>query len=311
MNRHRGAARPTALLWALLSLAVLAVTMACSSSPTATLVPTTAPLPRAPEVNLVVATTDHGVGNNRVAFGLIDRQGSPVQSAEVSVRALYLPDEGDAGEVRDTATARFRQWPTGRRGVFATTLEFDQAGFWELQVDAAAPGGEAVTATAYIQVRPQTSTPSIGNQAPASVTPAGDEVDDLGTITSSPQPDADLYRLSVHEALGDGKPLVLVFATPAFCSTATCGPQVAVLSELNDRWSEQAANFIHVEVYQNPHLIGESQALGDLVEAVAEWGLPTEPWTFIVDGGGVIRAKFEGFVTLEELEEGLEDVLGS
>ena len=84
-----------------------------------------------------------------------------------------------------------------------------------------------------------------------------------------------------------------------------------MLSELNDRWSEQAANFIHVEVYQNPHLIGESQALGDLVEAVAEWGLPTEPWTFIVDGGGVIRAKFEGFVTLEELEEGLEDVLGS
>ncbi len=300
-----------ALMWALLSLAALAVTTACSSSPTATLVPATAPLPQAPEVSLVVATTDHGVGNNRVAFGLIDRQGSPVLSPEALVRALYLPDEGVAGEVRDTATARFRQWPTGRRGVFATTLEFDQAGFWELQVDAAAPGGEAVTATAYIQVRPQTSTPSIGDQAPASVTPTGDEVDDLGTITSSHQPDADLYRLSVHEALGDGKPLVLVFATPAFCSTATCGPQVAVLSELNDRWSEQAANFIHVEVYQNPHLIGESQALGDLVEAVAEWGLPTEPWTFIVDGEGIIRAKFEGFVNSEELEEGLEEVLGS
>ena len=309
MNRDRGAARPTALLWAWLSLAVLAVTTACSSSPTATLVPTTASLPQAPEVSLVVATTDHGVGNNRVAFGLIDRQGSPVQSAEVSVRALYLPDGDGAGEVRDTATARFRQWPVGQRGVFATTLEFDQAGFWELQVDATAPDGETVTASAYIQVRPQTSTPSIGDQAPASVTPTGDEVDDLGTITSSPHPDADLYRLSIHQALGDGKPLVVAFATPAFCSTATCGPQVAVLSELNDRWSERA-NFIHVEVYESPHLIGESQSLGELVEAVAEWGLPTEPWTFIVDGEGIVRAKFEGFVTLEELEEDLEEVLG-
>lgn len=306
----RNAARPMALLWALWPLALLAVALACSSSPTGTPVPTAAPLPPAPEVSVVVATTDHGVGNNRVAFGLIDRQGSPVLSPEALVRALYLPDEGGAGEVRDTATARFRQWPIGRRGVFATTLEFDQAGFWELQVDATAPGGEAVTATAYIQVRPQTSTPSIGDPAPASITPTGDEVDDLGTITSSPQPDADLYRLSVHEALGDGKPLVLVFATPAFCSTATCGPQVAVLSELKDRWSERA-NFIHVEVYKNPHLIGESQALGELVEAVAEWGLPTEPWTFIVDGEGIIRAKFEGFVNSEELEEGLEDVLGS
>ena len=309
MRRHRGASRLMTLPWTSLLLAVMAVTMACSSSPTDTPVPTTAPLPQAPEVSLVVATTDHGVGDNRVAFGLIDRQGSPVQSAEVPVRALYLPEE-DGGELRDTATAQFRQWPVGQRGVFATTLQFDQAGYWELQVDATAPGGEAVTATAYIQVRPQTSTPSIGDQAPASVTPTGDEADDLGTITSSPHPDAGLYRLSVHEALGGGKPLVLAFATPAFCSTATCGPQIAVLSELNDRWSERA-NFIHVEVYKNPHLIGESESLGELVQAVTEWGLPTEPWTFIVDGEGIVRAKFEGFVTLEELEEGLEDVLGN
>ena len=298
----------------MVSLGVLAAAVACSSSPagtpvpTSTPFPTTAPLPGAPELSLVVGTTDHGVGANRVVFGLIDRQGNPARpSDEVTIRALYLPDGEDAGEVRDTAAAEFRQWPIGRQGVFATTLEFDQAGYWELQVDAAGSGGEAVTATAYIQVRPETSTPSIGDQAPASVTPTGDEVDDLGTITSSPQPDADLYRLSVHEALGAGKPLVVVFATPAFCSTATCGPQVAVLSDLNDRWSARA-NFIHVEVYKNPHLIGEGQALGELVEAVAEWGLPTEPWTFIVDGAGIVRAKFEGFVTFEELEEALEDV---
>ena len=315
--RHGGVAWPKALLWALSSLGVLAAAVACSSSPAVTPVPTTtpfpttAPLPGAPELSLVVGTTDHGVGSNRVVFGLIDRQGNQVQpSDEVPVRALYLPDGDTAGEVRAAAAAEFRPWPIGRQGVFATTLEFDQVGYWELQVDATAPNGKSVTATAYIQVRPETSTPSIGDPAPASVTPTGDGVDDLGTITSSPQPDADLYRLSVHEALDDGRPLVLVFATPAFCSTATCGPQVAVLSELNDRWSARAY-FIHVEVYENPHLIGESQALGELVEAVAEWGLPTEPWTFIVDGKGLVRAKFEGFVTLEELEEGLADVLGS
>ena len=309
-HRLRETVRPIVLVRALLSLGVLAAAVACSSSPTDTPVPTTAPLPQSPEVSLVVATTDHGVGDNRVAFGLIDRLGSPVQRPEVPVKALYLPEEDGGGELRDTATAQFRQWPVGQRGVFATTLQFDQAGYWELQVDATAPGGEAVTATAYIQVRAETSTPSIGDQAPASVTPTGDEVDDLGTITSSPHPDAGLYRLSVHEALGGGKPLVLAFATPAFCSTATCGPQVAVLSELNDRWSERA-NFIHVEVYKNPHLIGESESLGELVGSVTEWGLPTEPWTFIVDGEGIVRAKFEGFVNSEELEEGLEDVLGS
>ncbi len=308
-HRHRGASRLTGLLWALSSVGVLAAVIACSSSPASTPFPTTAPLPEAPKLSVVVATTDHGVGNNRVAFGLIDRVGNPVRGEEVPVRALHLPDGDGDGEVRDTAVARFRQWPISRRGVFTADLRLDQVGYWELQVDAVAPGGEPVTASAYIQVRQRTSTPSIGDPAPASVTPTGGEVDDLGTITSSPHPDADLYRLSVHEALDDGKPLVLAFATPAFCSTATCGPQVAVLSELNDRWSERA-NFIHVEVYDSPHLIGEGKPPGELVEAVAEWGLPTEPWTFIVDGEGLVRAKFEGFVTLEELEEGLEDVLG-
>ena len=45
------------------------------------------------------------------------------------------------------------------------------------------------------------------------------------------------------------------------------------------------------------------------VPAVAEWGLPTEPWTFIVDSEGLIRAKFEQFTPEEVLEEALEETL--
>ena len=41
-----------------------------------------------------------------------------------------------------------------------------------------------------------------------------------------------------------------------------------------------------------------------------EWGLPSEPWTFVVDGDGVIRAKFEAFTTRDELEAALQDVVG-
>jgi hypothetical protein len=38
-----------------------------------------------------------------------------------------------------------------------------------------------------------------------------------------------------------------------------------------------------------------------LAPAVDEWGLPTEPWVFVVDSEGIILGRFEGLVTPEEL----------
>ena len=37
------------------------------------------------------------------------------------------------------------------------------------------------------------------------------------------------------------------------------------------------------------------------VDAVNEWGLPTEPYTFVVDGNGKVSAKFEGISAADEL----------
>jgi hypothetical protein len=42
---------------------------------------------------------------------------------------------------------------------------------------------------------------------------------------------------------------------------------------------------------------------------VEEWRLETEPWIFVVDGQGVIRAKFEGLVTVQEIESVLQQVV--
>ena len=298
------------MIGAIAGMAVLAATVACSSSATSVPSPTDTPFPQGPEVSVIVVTTDYGVGSNRVAFGLVDRDGTPVRSSEAQVRAVYLTTDESGGEVRDSATAEFRQWPVGAQGVFTTNLEFNAIGFWEIEVDATTADGTAITARGAIQVKPETATPLIGQAAPASVTATGDQAEDLASITSSPQPDPDLYRLSVHDALGSGKPLVVVFATPAFCVVATCGPQVEVISQLKERYSAQA-NFIHVEVYKNPDEIEGGRPAGGFVKAVSEWRLPTEPWTFIVDQDGLVRAKFEAFSTFEELEKGLRDVLGS
>ena len=43
---------------------------------------------------------------------------------------------------------------------------------------------------------------------------------------------------------------------------------------------------------------------------MSEWGLPSEPWTFVVDREGIVRAKYEGFVTEDELGDAIGETLG-
>ncbi|MCE2403898.1 MAG: hypothetical protein J4F43_01940 [Dehalococcoidia bacterium] len=170
------------------------------------------------------------------------------------------------------------------------------------------PGSGADDVTTTIQVKEKSSTPAVGSPAPASVNKTGRDVETLDHLTTAPVPDPDLYRMTIREALASGMPLVVSFATPGYCQTATCGPQVEVLSEVRDRYRGRA-NFIHVEVFDNPHEIQGDLGRARAVPSVDEWGLPTEPWTFVVDGGGAVSAKFEAFATAEEIEEGLAAVL--
>ena len=116
--------------------------------------------------------------------------------------------------------------------------------------------------------------------------------------------------MTVAEALDAGDPMLVSFATPAYCQTATCGPQVDVLKQMKDRYGGRI-NVIHVEVYDNPPEIRDAGIeAGRLTPVMAEWGLPSEPWTFVVDGEGIVRAKYEGFVGADELTTAIDETLG-
>ena len=58
-----------------------------------------------------------------------------------------------------------------------------------------------------------------------------------------------------------------------------------------------------MEVY--PGEIEGDFSKASLSPAFVEWRLEAEPFTFVVDTSGVLVAKFEGFVTEEELESAL------
>jgi hypothetical protein len=293
----------------------------CSSETEPTPSPTASPTAAAPaaaattgpaggpqEVRLGLATVDLGVGLNRFAFGVRGADSKPIRKPTALATFMFI--ESTPYEVRAQAEASFVTWPTGRAGVYVVDgVDLDKAGRWGLVVEVETEDGAIAVGQLGFDVKLTSSSPAIGSLAPRSLNKVGGDGTDLKEITTSPEPDPDLYRMTVADAIAEGRPAVVTFATPAFCSTATCGPQVEVVSALNDRYAGEAS-FIHVEVYDNPVEMRGDFSKGRISPVLEEWGLISEPYTFILDGEGVIRSKFEGFVTENELEAALKEVLG-
>ncbi len=260
-------------------------------------------------IRTVLGTPDLGVGRQRVAFVLSDAEGL-VRLPAVEVASYFLPDgEGGArvGPV-EQARATFFEFPYGVRGIFSTQLSFDRAGMWELEVRLPQPDGPAVTVAFAFPVAERTLAPAVGDRAPRTESRTLADVQSIAELTTGFEPDPVLYQRSIAASLAAGRPLVVVFASPAFCTNALCGPQVEVVAELAALYGDRA-DFAHVDLYENPHEIK-----GDIDRAVRtpillQWGLETDEWTFIVGADGLVAARFEAFVTRDELERALVAVL--
>ena len=284
-------------------------TPAASDSASAAQVDAAPPTPEDAELRMLLASTDLSVGDNRVVFALAGGGAGPVRQADgVRVQTYYLAPAGQEGPI-ERAAAEYREWQPNGRGAYTVRLSFDRAGDWGLGVSVEGPDGAVYSASARVTVREQSLTPALGAPAPLSMSKTLSDTPVMNELTSDPQPDSALYTMTIAEAVASGEPLVVVFSTPAFCTTATCGPQLDVLKQTRERYSDRA-NFIHVEVYDNPHEIEGDLSNARIAPAVAEWGLPSEPWTFVIGSDGLVAAKFEGFATLDELEQSLLAVVG-
>lgn len=286
-------------------LTLVFVLMACGNDPTPPPTPTPAPSDTA---RISLASTDLAVGDNRVVFALIQPGSGTLKDAQVEVQTFFLSGPAP-NQATQTSPATFHEWPGGTAGVYRANLAFDRPGDWGLGVVATLPDGSNMNVGARIEVKQTSSTPAIGSPAPRSQSKTASDAPDLTDITTDPSPDPDLYQLTIADAIDRTEPLLVTFATPAYCRTATCGPQMNIVKELKDKYADRV-NFIHVEIYDNPPEIREQGiSAARTAPALAEWGLPSEPWTFIIDSAGIVRAKYEGFVDSDELEIAITEVL--
>jgi hypothetical protein len=247
----------------------------------------------------VLAASELTTGINRLPIGLL-QGGTPLNDPELSLGVrLFSVNARDTPIAETTAIYRGQGLPVG---LYIAYARIDQPGAYEAEISIPQATGAPQVSRLRLDVAAQSRAPVVGAQVIPSDTLTAADVPDLGQLTSDPRPDADLYQLSVADAVAAGKPFLVTFSTPGYCQTAVCAPNLEVIKQLKATHAD-AINFIHVEVY--PYPFGESFQARRLVPVMQEWNLRTEPWTYLVDANGIIQARYEGGLTFAELEPAL------
>ena len=268
----------------------------------------------------LITTAELTVGQNRFAFGLAKR-GKLIERADVLVRVFDL--QGAEAHFTAETNAPFRlvanpvpekkvhRHADGSqhvhddgnavRGVYVAHLTFTRPGNWGIELVARQPDGLSETTRLTVTVRETPTTPAIGSPAPRSRNLIASDVKDLRQIDTSERPDPRLHQMRIADAIAMAKPQLIVFATPQFCTSRMCGPVVDIVRTLLPTYGKRVV-FTHQEIWQD-------FATKKVFSTIEEWRLQSEPWIFIVDGQGTIRARFEGLVTARELETALQNVL--
>ncbi|MSP22174.1 MAG: hypothetical protein EXR66_04045 [Dehalococcoidia bacterium] len=271
----------------------------------------------------IVINSALGVGVNRIEIALFGKEQQLVTDATNAKLRLFSL-EGDrgllvsehpltsstlpqAGTIHQHADGAQHLHESGGVTMYVTGLELPRAGFWGAEVSFV-QGGRQHRQRLRFAVLPTTPEPTIGATVPASVQKTLRDGIPLADLDTSAAPQAALHELTIAEAVGNGKPSIIAFATPAFCQTRLCGPVVETVVVPAAQKYGTRINTLHVEPYDVPAartgiLKGEP--------VIDEWGLQTEPWVFVIGKDGRVRDKFEGILSPEELLAAIDRALAA
>jgi hypothetical protein len=259
-----------------------------------------------PDVALIQGTSDYAVGPIRVTFLVIDSKSKSIERRHARVWV------GPSLDAAPTTTTRAMLEPIGIPGkseaasggvtrIYVARFRLSKPGKYTLVAE---PDGAKIQGIANLEVKRKPQAPAVGQRAIPSRTPTLASADgDVASLTTADPPDVSLLRYSVADSVRAHMPFVLVFATPKFCSSRTCGPVVDVAKAVQRRFAGSDVRFIHVEVYKD-----NNPAQG-FNRWFREWRLPSEPWVFVVGRDGRIKARFEGSVSDAELTSAVRRLL--
>lgn len=256
------------------------------------------PVPNAVSpIQITRMNADTAVGNPRLVFGLFDGP-DPVADAQSVTLSVVPAGEPDAEPVWQGPAENYSDYEVP---YWVAYPHLPTAGFWGITAEVVLADGSAVTSQFAVEAKEESSAVAVGDLAPLSQNRTLATEPDILKLSSGSDPDPAFYQLTVADAVANGKPTVVGFITPGLCETRWCAPVLNSVATVRDAVGD-AANFIHIEVYE------DFQAL-TYVPEMAEWGLQTEPYVFVLDEVGRVTASLAGPVSPRELNQALEEVL--
>jgi hypothetical protein len=262
----------------------------------------------------IVASDANGIhfvtqGTLDIGFSYLGTDGNGQPAAGPTATASYVPVPGtDASGDAPTITS-------GARGVYeAKDVTFDQAGVWRatlsLEIDGAA---RHLTADFPVSEDSQIPAPGMPALKTENLTIHSKGVR-KGAIDSMADgggkiPDPELHRWTIADAIAQGRPVLVLFGTPAYCESQFCGPEVTALQRLAAEHPDRAV-YIHIEIWKDynaqPQVVNKGAAdwlLRKLPDGSPEM---TEPWLFLIGSDGVIADRWGSLFDPSEVAAALD-----
>jgi hypothetical protein len=258
-----------------------------------------------PQLSILAAQDQLPVGRTRYAFGLAGPTNALVERATPEV--WFAKDQsskplGPFGarwvDMKAYQATRDRSPRSELKGYYVADVNLPSAGKW-LAVAMVDVASQRAAGQGSIAVGDQVVVP-IGSTARSGASPVATSAKARAKICTR-DPACPMHSISLDKALASGKPTVLTFATPLLCASRMCGPVVDEQMQAFQAMGK-GANFIHLEIYPGR----KTDQPAPLYNA---WGLKSEPWLFVIDKQGVIRARSEGPVVASEIQAALKPLV--
>lgn len=252
-----------------------------------------------PTTQMFVAGTELLSGRpERFAFALANPRTNE-RIVDGAVQVSFAPDRRSA--LSGPFPAVYHGDGLGEKGVFQAAMTFPKDGIYLAAAEVTRNGSRIVSSLGEFQVGRTSQMPIVGERAPSVASPTFKDNLGVRPICTLLPKACSMHDISLDKALANGKPTVVTLATPKFCESRLCGPEVEILDDVRPEFS--GINFVHIEVYKDDKPTTIERAL--LAPAATAWKLATEPATYYIAPDGMIIDRMLGPVDRANIRDAL------
>ncbi len=248
-------------------------------------------------------------GTNRYGFALFDPAQKQIVGAPVALytasrngtnlRGPFIAHSESLEVAPQYASNTSSEDSAAAKSVYVANVNFAKAGKYQVVALAKLDGRTVLSSAFEAQVGQPGGPPKVGEAGPKVHTPTIDSVaGDVARISTRSPAATGLLTTDLFDVYGKA-PVALLFATPALCQSRVCGPVVDVLEQARATDKNGKAAYITNEIYQ------ENRVDRGLRSQPAAYGLPTEPWLFVLNDRGTVVERIEGAFSLGELRRAI------